>query len=162
MATKYYGIKDNWTDDDVANVIEVASEDGSVSSVKVNGVEYGGGGGASPVNYLAITIINNSANAVYFASDLVDSLYASLLFVINGLLFAEGETFEDPQITSGNSATINLAYLSGADHEVALNKGNFTMASSNAVNCSYVDDESFPEIHITDQLELSSITITIS
>ena len=43
MATKYYGIKDNWTDDDVANVIEVASEDGSVSSVKVNGVEYGGG-----------------------------------------------------------------------------------------------------------------------
>ena len=45
MATKYYGIKDNWTDDDVANVIEVASEDGSVSSVKVNGVEYGGGGG---------------------------------------------------------------------------------------------------------------------
>lgn len=47
MATKYYGIKDNWTDDDVANVIEVASEDGSVSSVKVNGVEYGGGGGSS-------------------------------------------------------------------------------------------------------------------
>ena len=45
MATKYYGIRDNWTDDDVANVIEVASEDGSVSSVKVNGVEYGGGGG---------------------------------------------------------------------------------------------------------------------
>ena len=44
MATKFYGIKDNWTDDDVANVIEVASEDGSVSSVKVNGVEYGGGG----------------------------------------------------------------------------------------------------------------------
>ena len=47
MATKYYGIKDNWTDDDVANVIEVASEDGSVSSVKVNGVEYGGGGGGA-------------------------------------------------------------------------------------------------------------------
>ena len=47
MATKYYGIRDNWTDDDVANVIEVASEDGSVSSVKVNGVEYGEGGGAT-------------------------------------------------------------------------------------------------------------------
>jgi len=45
MATKYYGINDKWTDDDVANVIEVASEDGTVSSVKVNGVEYGGGGG---------------------------------------------------------------------------------------------------------------------
>ena len=44
MATKYYGINDKWTDDDLANVIEVASEDGTVSSVKVNGVEYGGGG----------------------------------------------------------------------------------------------------------------------
>ena len=55
MATKYYGIKDNWTDDDVANVIEVASEDGSVSSVKVNGVEYGGGGGNFSVAVVEIT-----------------------------------------------------------------------------------------------------------
>ncbi len=45
MATKYYGINDKWTDDDIENVIEVTSEDGSVDSVKVNGVEYGGGGG---------------------------------------------------------------------------------------------------------------------
>ena len=45
MATKYYGINDKWTDDDIENVIEVASEDGSVDSVKVNGEEYGGGGG---------------------------------------------------------------------------------------------------------------------
>ena len=56
MATKYYGIKDNWTDDDVANVIEVASEDGTVSSVKVNGVEYGGGGGSSDFTSATITI----------------------------------------------------------------------------------------------------------
>lgn len=47
MANKYYGINDKWTDDDLTNVIEVASEDGTVSSVKVNGVEYGGGGGGS-------------------------------------------------------------------------------------------------------------------
>ena len=45
MATKYYGINDKWTDDSLENVIEVASEDGTVNSVKVNGVEYGGGGG---------------------------------------------------------------------------------------------------------------------
>ena len=55
MATKYYGINDKWTDDDVANVIEVASEDGTVNSVKVNGVEYGGGG-----NYTAKITISNS------------------------------------------------------------------------------------------------------
>ena len=60
MATKYYGIKDNWTDDDVANVIEVASEDGSVSSVKVNGVEYGGGG----CDTVQVTIINNTGDEV--------------------------------------------------------------------------------------------------
>ena len=61
MATKYYGIKDNWTDDDVANVIEVASEDGSVSSVKVNGVEYGGGG---DLTVAEVTITNNTADEV--------------------------------------------------------------------------------------------------
>ena len=61
MATKYYGIKDNWTDDDVANVIEVASEDGSVSSVKVNGVEYGGGGGGD-FSTCTLTVINNIVN----------------------------------------------------------------------------------------------------
>lgn len=45
MATKYYGINDKWTDDDIENVIEITSEDGSVDSVKVNGEDYGGGGG---------------------------------------------------------------------------------------------------------------------
>ena len=42
---KFYGIKDNWKDLDAENVVEVTSEDGSISDVKVNGVEYGGGGG---------------------------------------------------------------------------------------------------------------------
>ena len=45
MAIKYYGINDKWTDDDIENVIEIASEDGTVDSVKVNGEDYGGGGG---------------------------------------------------------------------------------------------------------------------
>ena len=58
MATKYYGINDKWTDDDIENVIEVASEDGTVNSVKVNGVEYGGGGGGGTATLHFI----NSAN----------------------------------------------------------------------------------------------------
>lgn len=49
MATKYYGINDKWTDDDIENVIEITSEDGSVDSVKVNGEEYEGGG--DNINY---------------------------------------------------------------------------------------------------------------
>ena len=56
MATKYYGINDKWTDDDIENVIEVTSEDGSVDSVKVNGVEYGGGGGGGDFSTATLTI----------------------------------------------------------------------------------------------------------
>ena len=55
MATKYYGINDKWTNDDIENVIEVTSEDGSVNSVKVNGEEYGGGGGGGMFTTAVLT-----------------------------------------------------------------------------------------------------------
>lgn len=161
MATKYYGINDKWTDDDLENVIEVASEDGTVSSVKVNGVEYGGGGGGLDVHHLALTIVNNTANTLYFASDLIDSLN-NLMILIDGALYSTGETFTDPEIISGSSATIALPYHTMAIIHAALNKGNYTMAASGAVNCTYNDDEYFPEVDITDGNESSSITITIS
>lgn len=63
MATKYYGINDKWTNDDIENVIEVTSEDGSVNSVKVNGEEYGGGGGGS-VTTAEVTFVNNTNEEV--------------------------------------------------------------------------------------------------
>ena len=160
MATKYYGIKDNWTDDDVANVIEVASEDGSVSSVKVNGVEYGGGGGLD-VNHLALMIVNNTANNIYVVSDLVDSLN-NLMILIEGAVFSPGEMFVDPKIISGSSATIKLPYHMIGSNYLTLNKGSYTMVASNSVNCTYADDEYYPEIDIIDGHESSSITITIS
>ena len=75
MATKLYGIKDNWTDDDVANVIEVASEDGSVSSVKVNGEEYGGGGGG--VAHMTVVISSGS----YVTSDYIAYVYENKVYV---------------------------------------------------------------------------------
>ena len=161
MATKYYGIKDNWTDDDVANVIEVASEDGSVSSVKVNGVEYGGGGGSIDVNHLALTIVNNTANDVYFASDLIDTLN-NLMLLINGILYSTGEMFDDPKIISGGSATIKLPYHVSGSNYIALVKGAHTMVASGAVNCDYNDDEYYPEIDVDDKNSSSSITVTIS
>lgn len=162
MATKFYGIKDNWTDDDVANVIEVASEDGSVSSVKVNGVEYGGGGGGLDVNHLALTIVNNTANAVNFASDLVDSLNNLLILSSVHVLYNIADAFPDIEIASGNSATIILPYRTTANNYVALNKGNLTIVASDAINCDYTDDEYYPEIDVGDYHESSSITITIS
>ena len=63
MATKYYGINDKWTDDDLVNVIEVASEDGTVSSVKVNGVEYGGGGGGD-FSTVQVTFSNTTEDII--------------------------------------------------------------------------------------------------
>lgn len=89
MATKYYGIRDNWTDDDVANVIEVESEDGSVSSVKVNGEEYGGGGG--DFSTAEVTIINNS-NTEYRVYASTASYYPRTgLYVSEAINEAHGE-----------------------------------------------------------------------
>ena len=85
MATKYYGIKDNWTDDDVANVIEVASEDGSVSSVKVNGVEYGGGGGGDFSTVDVIVTNNNDETVKIFAPLIYGTEYAGS----DGQIYAE-------------------------------------------------------------------------
>lgn len=83
MATKYYGIKDNWTDDDVANVIEVASEDGSVSSVKVNGVEYGGGGGSIEMEtgILQPNADSNSITATFSNAHTEPATFAMLVHV---------------------------------------------------------------------------------
>ena len=35
MANKYYGIRDNWTDDDLSNVVDITSEDGVITEVNV-------------------------------------------------------------------------------------------------------------------------------
>lgn len=77
MATKYYGINDKWTDDDIENVIEVTSEDGSVDSVKVNGVEYGGGGGGSEAEQLLITSATIEAGDTTTSAVKLDSITIS-------------------------------------------------------------------------------------
>ena len=70
MTTKYYGINDKWTDDEIENVIEVASEDGTVNSVKVNDVEYGGGGGGATAT-ITIKDLDSYGSTIYgpFVSD---------------------------------------------------------------------------------------------
>lgn len=97
MATKYYGINDKWTDDSLENVIEVASEDGTVSSVKVNGVEYGGGGGGVPT--CTVEIINTTAEEVEV--DIVYLEYGSLML---------GDYFEKPYYAVPNS-TVNVTSI---------------------------------------------------
>ena len=128
------------------------------SSVEVS---VGGGGGGIDVNHLALTIVNNTANSMYFSSDLLDSIN-NLMLLIDGILFLKGDMFDDPVIISGGSATVNLPYYSSASNYLALVKGNHTMVASGAVNCEYNDDEYYPEIDVGECTESSSIIITIS
>ena len=44
MAVKNYGIRDQWTNLDKLNNVDIKSVDGVVESVKINGEEAGGGG----------------------------------------------------------------------------------------------------------------------
>ena len=108
MATKYYGIKDNWTDDDVANVIEVASEDGSVSSVKVNGVEYGGGGGGGLIgSYTAnVTFIVTGVDTIdrYSQSNEEDAVFWAA-FLSPDVLDPGMKISEEFAVPNGSSTT---------------------------------------------------------
>lgn len=59
MAIKNYMINDKWLDIAKQNIVEVESTDGVIGSVKVNGQEYGGGGGSSDFSTAEVTIVNN-------------------------------------------------------------------------------------------------------
>lgn len=56
MAIKNYMINDKWLDIAKQNIVEVESTDGVIGSVKVNGQEYGGGGGSSDFSTAEVTI----------------------------------------------------------------------------------------------------------
>lgn len=59
MAIKNYMINDKWLDIAKQNIVEVESTDGVIGSVKVNGQEYGGGGGSSDFSTAEVTVSPN-------------------------------------------------------------------------------------------------------
>ena len=157
MATKYYGIKDNWTDDDVANVIEVASEDGSVSSVKVNGVEYGGGGGGDlPLYELKITGTVTGGDGYYIFLSSPMTLDRSTEFLgaaispsenegmtTNGVGFFTGTTTKSFYIPTTYTYPIAIA-----GSNVFVDRGSYTL-SGGASFKEYEDDPGVYYIEIT-------------
>lgn len=64
MAIKNYMINDKWLDIAKQNIVEVESTDGVIGSVKVNGEEYGGGGGSSDFSTAEVTISNESGTTI--------------------------------------------------------------------------------------------------
>ena len=133
MATKYYGIKDNWTDDDVANVIEVASEDGSVSSVKVNGVEYGGGGGDLTV--ADVTIINNTADEVEINLAAITSSMVG--YQITGPLYSPATSTDTWQIPlyQGSNCTLFMGTVSTTG-SITYDQGIITITGDGTITIS--------------------------
>ena len=107
MATKYYGINDKWTDDDIENVIEVTSDDGSVDSVKVNGVEYGGGGGGGTA--LRVTVVGDQESDCFVTVVLGNMYNVRALFIDSENRYNIGDNFQ--QYVSPNDEYADLLLL---------------------------------------------------
>lgn len=71
MAIKNYMINDKWLDIDKQNIVEVKSTDGVIGSVKLNGEEYGGGGGSSDFSTATLTITGTNRGFINVANVLV-------------------------------------------------------------------------------------------
>ena len=63
MAVKNYGIRDQWTNLDKLNNVDIKSVDGVIESVKING-EEAGGGGSSDFSTATLTLTNTTENLV--------------------------------------------------------------------------------------------------
>lgn len=78
MAVKNYGIRDQWTNSDKLNNVDIKSVDGVIESVKINGEEAGGG--SSDFNTAQMTVINNKAWHVQCTDCPVASVEDEMLF----------------------------------------------------------------------------------
>lgn len=161
MATKYYGIKDNWTNDDLANVIEVASEDGTVSSVKVNGEEYGGGGGGGATELLhtesyTIDASDTSTTAAQIGtitiSDFVPADDAYLFITIRNNDGPQNATFYGSDfltiVSKSYATTLNTMYFKYDAYGMLTGIGNSTPAGIYVNDVTYNDNTSVMTIKI--------------
>lgn len=63
MAVKNYGIRDQWTNLDKLNNVDIKSVDGVIESVKINGEEAGGGGGSSDFSAAEVTVVGSDVES---------------------------------------------------------------------------------------------------
>lgn len=147
MATKYYGINDKWTDDDVANVIEVASEDGTVGSVKVNGVEYGGGGGGdvatatvtfNMTNYatdymgdVSVVSKNNKKGAFYHPTDGITDYFSIYSESASALVILD--PYDKCYLEFGDGSETSVT------GDATINKGQIIVEGDCTVNFTGID-----------------------
>ena len=147
MAIKNYMINDKWLDIAKENIVEVKSTDGVIGSVKVNGQEYGGGGGSSDFSTAEVTIVNNTG-----ATTDVGNIASPLFQISTDFLVVSLDT------EIANNETLVLDLLTPINLGETPILSVITGVVTNMVNCSVDDNYLF----ITNPTQNSSCTITAS
>lgn len=83
MAVKNYGIRDQWTNLDKLNNVDIKSVDGVIESVKINGEEAGGGGGSSDFSTAEVTIVKTGSFDIYLPFCYDDEDIHQTDFIVN-------------------------------------------------------------------------------
>ena len=98
---KFYGAHDQWTDLDKQNDVLITSTDGVIDSVKVNGEDYGGGGGSSDFSTAEVSFVTNlpSFNAVIYGSIMDVSSQIGYINPITAIARLEAEVVSDEKYT---------------------------------------------------------------
>lgn len=96
MAVKNYGIRDQWTNLDKLNNVDIKSVDGVIESVKING-EEAGGGGSSDFSTAEVTVNGNFTQSDLFIVSVIEK-------------DPNNEDLAFPQLQSGNSTYTVILY----------------------------------------------------
>ena len=127
---KFYGAHDQWTDLDKQNDVLITSTDGVIDSVKVNGEDYGGGGGSSDFSTADLTLVNNTSdkyNTVLVGSFII---YSEELSTMAGFGDPDNETTVETVFYKNMPAYATININSGI---IATCTGDVRIISSSAM-----------------------------
>lgn len=79
MAVKNYLINDKWLDIDKQNTVEVKSTEGVIGSIKLNGEEYGGGGGESDFSMAEVTFSGTDGKVLATMPKIINTPFDAIL-----------------------------------------------------------------------------------
>ena len=125
MAVKNYGIRDQWTNLDKLNNVDIKSVDGVIESVKINGEEAGGG--SSDFSTAEVTVVGGDVK-----SSMPRCLYDSEA-PFNYYLDATGVSILEPSIYT---TVLYKGYLVCKLVNIAVG-GSISLSG----NCQWIDEE---------------------
>lgn len=111
MAIKNYMINDKWLDIAKENIVEVQSTDGVIGSVKVNGQEYGGGGGSSEFSTANVRFVCTVEEGV--TVDVINSAYLDNNRMLTNLQLYGGFDYTIPTVLYKSTAPLGFSAQGG-------------------------------------------------